>query len=162
LSDMVLMIDTDVIFSPTTIHKMIHALLNKKDAIMVGSHCLGLDGGYYDSLALEMGKYHLDRQTFISHIVNYPFDLYPVSSCFGGICVTYKYVFNYCHFGQDTSTLFGYYSNMTCEHYNFCRNLKSFGNIYICKSAISYWVQNWLNESRQLLEKLKLNGFYIT
>lgn len=160
LSDMVLMIDTDVVFSSTTIHKMIHALLNKKDAIMVGSHCLGLDGGYYDSLALEMGKYHLDRQTFVSHIVNYPFDLYPVSSCFGGICLTYKYVFNYCHYGQDTSTLCGYYSNMTCEHYNFCRNLKSFGNIYICKSAISYWVQNWLTESRQLLEKLKLNGFY--
>ena len=157
---MVLLIDTDVVFTPATIHKMIQSLLNKKDAVMIGSHCLGLDSGYYDTLALEMGKYHLDRPTFISHIMNYPLDLYPVSSCFGGICLTYKYVFKYCHFGQDISTLSGYYSNMTCEHYNFCRNLKSFGNIYICKSAISYWVQNWLADSRQLLEKLKINGFY--
>lgn len=159
-ADLVLLIDTDIIFTPSTIHQMIRSLIMKKDAVMIGSHCLGLDDGYYDTLALEMGKYHLTRPTFLSYIGSYLDDLYPVSSCFGGICVTYKHVFNYCHFGQTVDTLPGYYSNITCEHYNFCRNLKSFGNIYICKSAISYWVEKWSSESEILLEKLRITGFY--
>jgi len=161
-ADLVLLIDTDVIFTPGTIHKMISSLLSKDDAVMIGSHCLGLDNGYYDTLALELGKYHLTRPTFLSHLSSHIGDLYKVSSCFGGICLTYKYIFKYCHFGQSSLTLPGYYSNITCEHYNFCRNIKSFGNIYICKSAISYWVQNWLNESSFLLDKLRQTGFYTT
>lgn len=160
-ADLVLCIDTDVIFNPHTIHTMIGELLTRKDAIMIGSQCFAPDDGYYDTLALEMGRFHLSRSMFLKSLELSSNNLFRVTSCFGGMCLLYKYAFQYCHYGMNNKTLPGYFPNITCEHYNFCRNLHSFGNIYISKMSISHWVCNWLTEGKLLLEKLRRSGFYV-
>ena len=158
-ADLVLMIDTDVIFSGKTVQELINNLSLNAEATMIGSYSLTFDEGYYDTLALDMGKWYFSRYVFLDSIKKSK-ELHKVTSCFGGLCLTYKHVLNYCHWGNSKLTLYGFYSNVSCEHYHFCRGLSSFGNIYVAKMAVSYWVENWKTQSELILHMARNCGFY--
>ena len=118
----------------------LNSILNRKNKEKFNSYINNMLNYYYDTLALNYGEtYNKNTLNFFNNI-----KLKSVNSCFGGLALIRKdyYLTSYFDLDKNLSKLKDEDKYMICEHWSYCKRIKMFGNIFICRDSESLWYQN--------------------
>ena len=148
-----LLIDTDIVFDyNNTILPLLEASEKNPDGVMfcTNGQCINnkdkdIDNYYYDTFALDYGKYLWNPN--INQILKDNYfknnDVAKVQTAFNGVVLIKKEVLNLSGWSTNCKTAENYFAYKhygICEHYKFCENVSRFGNIYIVKNSIAHWM----------------------
>jgi len=105
-----------------------------------------IDNYYYDTFALEYGKYLWDW-----NILDTMNDLFngknvaKVKSAFAGVVLIKKEVLNLSSWStvcEEAKKYRAYQIYGMSEHYHFCQDVRRFGEIYVVKNSVAYWMMD--------------------
>lgn len=166
-----LLIDTDIIFDyKNTILPLLQASESKPDGVMfcAYSQCVFnkkkiIDNYYYDTFALDYGKYlwHENINEILQKSYFKNKNVAKVDTAFNGVVLIKKEVLNLSGWSTNCETAENYYAYKNygiSEHYKFCENVKRFGNIYLVKNSIAHWMEeNGYTDIKNLIPKAEIN-----
>jgi len=155
-STWVLLLDTNILFNCNTIHQLLI------DGVQYsGSHaavCGNIEelksGVFYDTLSYNYGEYFYRRDEFCTMMINSRNTLegsllHDVETAFGGMMLLRQKLYFSCRWGQYLATLKSSSTSLSCEHYHFCRMLKTYGNIGISVNTRGLYIENWQTEMKK-------------
>ena len=174
---LVLLLDSNILWSVSTFERMLLDFRKHPTLSMIGGNVMvHQDCAYYDTLSYNYGTLYAKRETARrnfqqlnkSRLEN---PIHIAETFFGGLCLLPLPVFLRSRFGQTPKTLAsakvapvlvrikGQHApvnkNITCEHYQLCRNLRMYGDIAISLQAEGTYVVIWeLAKKTKLLETL--------
>jgi hypothetical protein len=152
----VLLLDTNILFNCNTIHQiLIDGIQYSGTHAAVCANTEELQSGiFYDTLSYNYGEYFYRRDEFckmMSKSRDSPESslLHNVETAFGGMMLLRQTLFYSCRWGQYPATLRSSSTSLSCEHYHFCRMLKTYGNIGISLNTKGLYIENWQTEMKK-------------
>ena len=171
--EMVLTIDTDVLFGVQTVKTLFDVLYQRDDVAMVCANaCSPRVGFMYDTLsynhgcfyfkrmqlALQMRKLQQDQQKTQNNLA-----VHEVETIFNGMSLVRSDTFLQCRYGDTPFTVRTVAPRpglnqspavIQCEHYQFCRTARTFGKVVLAMDAKATYIENWLAVSQLELNEL--------
>jgi hypothetical protein len=152
----ILLLDTNILFNCNTIHQiLIDSIQYSGTHAAVCGNIEELQSGiFYDTLSYNYGEFFFRRDEFCKMMSNCTNStenslLHDVETAFGGMMMLRQKLFYSCRWGQYQATLRSSSTTLSCEHYHFCRMLKTYGNIAISLNTKGLYVENWKTEMKK-------------
>ena len=146
----VLVLDTNILFNCNTFHQLlIDGLQYSGEYAAICANIEELTSGvFYDTLSYNYGEYFYRRDEFCKMMLNVrsgaePKLVHDVETAFGGMMLLREKLYHSCRWGQYNATLSSSTTSLPCEHYHFCRTLKTYGKIGISLNTRGLYVENW-------------------
>lgn len=133
--DYCVVLDSNICFEDTILEQMIDVMDSHPNAQMVTpfGHIEGHSKVYYDTFAIKLFDVESERKSVKAlnrHFYNN--DTLNVESAFGGFALIRAEAFKEASWKVSEEFLIS-------EHYEFCKDIRKFGDILICKNILVSW-----------------------
>ena len=175
-SKFVLMLDTNILFKSNTIRKLFDLSKKKNDAVLLTPFTTYYNINdnnykyYFDILAYNYGKYFYTKTSpsltfeIMQKDNNTNDEFASVDTCFGGLGLIRKDLLTSLpwKFIKPKEVVNSNISkNIICEHWNYCKKLKEFGNIYIQNNSKAVWlIENDIRHNKEKIIKFINDEYY--
>lgn len=174
----ILLQDIDIIYNYQTILELSKAIKEKPNGVMFCANTSyiydnnNIQEKYYDILALNYGRFFNSKNgkhdySGIQNLFSNS-NIFKLESGFGGIALIRKDVFlsTYLTYNipKESKKYNCYQQDYLCEHWDYCKNIRKFGDIYLVKEAKAIWIEDNIYEKKnykslinKFINHLKLN-----
>jgi len=150
MSNWVLLFDSDIIFTAKTFTQLFTDAIQYSEtyAAVVANIREPKSNIFYDTLSFNYGDYFCMRENFCTMVHEKQLHelMMDVETCFGGMMLIRKELYDLCRWGQIPSVLVSSSTKLSCEHYHFCRMLQSYGKIGISLLSTGTYIEHWSND----------------
>ena len=161
----ILLQDIDIIYNYNTILELSKAIKEKPDGIMFCANTSyvydnkNLEERYYDIMALNYGKFFNSKNGIHDYLgIKNLFSkskILKLETGFGGLALIRKDVFlsniwSY-NIPKESKKYSCYQQDYLCEHWDYCKNIRKFGEIYIVKDAKALWIEDNIYEKKNYI-----------